>query len=100
MNNDTFDQQRRTFLIAAGWGAGGLAIAAVLPYSSALAQNAEAALASMQPFTSGGDESVWDIDSACGHFPPYSHAIPPAPAQQVAANHSHNGDPLHHCCFA
>jgi hypothetical protein len=84
MNGDRFDAQRRSFLYTAGLTAGGLTIAAVFPFADSLAGDASAALASMEPFRTGGDESVWDIDSACGHFPPYAHPIAHAPAHKLA----------------
>jgi hypothetical protein len=83
--SDRFDPQRRTFLYTAGMTACGLTIAAVFPFADSLAGDASAALASMEPFRTGGDDSVWDIDSACGHFPPYAHPIAYAPAQRLTS---------------
>ena len=83
MDNHGFDPRRRIFLYTSGMTAAGLAIAAVFPFADSLAGDVSAALASMEPFRTGGEESVWDIDSACGHFPPYAHPIAHAPAQQL-----------------
>lgn len=83
MNSDGFDPQRRTFLYTASMTACGLVIAAVFPFADSLAGDASAALASMERFKTGGEESVWDIDSACGHFPPYAHPIAHAPTQRL-----------------
>ena len=65
---------RRAFLGGAGFAAGAVMATALVPLSIVHALPAQAPVA----LTPLPDDASWNghVDDACGHWPPYSHAIP------------------------
>ena len=65
---------RRAFLGGAGFAAGAVMATALVPLSIVHALPAQAPVA----LTPLPDDPSWNghVDDACGHWPPYSHAIP------------------------
>ncbi|MEJ1965085.1 MAG: hypothetical protein WDO56_27490 [Gammaproteobacteria bacterium] len=65
---------RRAFLGSAGFAAGAVVAATLVPLSVVHALPSSAAVA----LTPAPEDPVWTghVDDACGHWPPYAHAIP------------------------
>ena len=65
---------RRAFLGGVGFTAGAVVATALVPLSIVHAVSAREPLA----LTPTADDPSWSghIDDACGHWPPYAHAIP------------------------
>lgn len=99
MSRSTFDSTRREFLTQVGLAAGGVAVGSLVPLPAlGSVPGAAAQIAAPAEEVPVQDEG-WDIDAACGHFPPYAYPIPygrPAvPVMQLA-----DIDPIAHILSA
>lgn len=74
---------RRAFLGGAGFAAGAVVATVLMPLSVVHALPAQAEV----DLTPLPDDPSWHghVDDACGHWPPYSHAIPYNVVQAPAA---------------
>ena len=75
---------RRAFLGGAGFAAGAVVAATLVPLSVVHAVPSTESVA----LTPSADDPSWTghVDDACGHWPPYSHSIPFGVARGVGAD--------------
>lgn len=99
MSRNTFDSTRREFLTQVGLAAGGVAVGSLMPLSALGTVPGTAARTEAPLQEIPAQDEGWDIDAACGHFPPYAYPIPygrpAAPVMQLA-----DIDPIAHVLSA
>jgi hypothetical protein len=94
---------RRAFLGGAGFAAGAVVAATLVPLSAVHALPSQIPVA----LTPAPGDPFWNghVDDACGHWPPYSHAIPydvarASGAATVAAVPNAGAEPLDYILMA
>ncbi len=85
---------RRTFLGAAGLGAGALLMAQFVPIAPAKALPAPVVGSATGMIGEAEANGAWHVDDMWGHWPRYAHPIPYSPAQAmpVSWDHIHPAD--------